>query len=179
MDISEEIRRLLPLRRWLLRSRTFWPAAAVAERLRSAWTTCTPAAWEMRHNRGLPSRSPKWTMLRGRRPSRHYLTRDRTKSMPSPLSCGDFVRKLEAWEDTDDGREWHEENGEEVASAVMSFLGVVQCKDGADYGYLKNFAGRSQTPEFPGACWRRILQHIRRLQLPDHSELAAAGEFRG
>lgn len=55
--------------------------------------------------------------------------------------CGDFVEELEAWEDTDDGREWHEENGEEVASAVMSFLGVVQCKDGADYGYLKNFAG--------------------------------------
>ena len=55
--------------------------------------------------------------------------------------CGDFVRELEAWEDTDDGREWHEENGEEIASVVMSFLGVAQCQDGVDYGYLKNFAG--------------------------------------
>ena len=55
--------------------------------------------------------------------------------------CGEFAKELEAWEDTDDGREWHEENGEEVASVVMSFLGVAQCKDGVDYGYLKNFAG--------------------------------------
>ena len=55
--------------------------------------------------------------------------------------CGEFVRELEAWEDTDDGREWHEENGEEVASAMISFLGVVWCKDGVDYGYLENFAG--------------------------------------
>ena len=38
--------------------------------------------------------------------------------------CGEFVSELEAWEDTDDGREWHEENGEEIASVVMSFLGV-------------------------------------------------------
>ena len=55
--------------------------------------------------------------------------------------CGEFVSELEAWEDTDDGREWHEENGEEIASVVMSFLGVAQCQDGVDYGYLKNFAG--------------------------------------
>ena len=54
---------------------------------------------------------------------------------------GEFVKELEAWEDTDDGWEWHEENGEEIASVVMSFLGVAQCKDGVDYGYLKNFAG--------------------------------------
>lgn len=38
--------------------------------------------------------------------------------------CGEFVQELEAWEDTDDGREWHQENGEEIASAVMSFQGI-------------------------------------------------------
>ena len=58
--------------------------------------------------------------------------------------CGDFVEELEAWEDTDDGREWHEENGEEGASAVMSFLGVAQCKDALDYDYFRDFAGDVQ-----------------------------------
>ena len=56
-------------------------------------------------------------------------------------ACGDFVTELESWEETDDGRKWHEENGEEVASVVMSFLGVAQCKDGVDYSYLREFAG--------------------------------------
>ena len=55
--------------------------------------------------------------------------------------CGEFVKELEAWEDTDDGREWHEENGEEIASVVMSFLGVAQCEDALDYDYFRDFAG--------------------------------------
>ena len=55
--------------------------------------------------------------------------------------CGEFASELEAWEDTDDGREWHEENGEEIASVVMSFLGVAQCKDALDYGYYRDFIG--------------------------------------
>ena len=47
--------------------------------------------------------------------------------------CGEFVRELEAWEDTDDGKEWHEENGEEIASAVSSFWGLGQCEDALNY----------------------------------------------
>lgn len=63
------------------------------------------------------------------------------KTNSESAECGSFVKELETWEDTDDGRKWHEENGEDVASAVMSFLGVAQCKDGVDYAYLKDFAG--------------------------------------
>ena len=55
--------------------------------------------------------------------------------------CGEFAQELEAWEETDDGQEWHKENGEEIASQVLSFLGVQQCKDSIDYDYLREFAG--------------------------------------
>ena len=47
--------------------------------------------------------------------------------------CGEFVRELEAWEDTDDGKEWHDENGEEIATVVSSFWGLGQCEDALDY----------------------------------------------
>ena len=57
------------------------------------------------------------------------------------LECSSFVEELESWEETGDGQKWHEENGEEIASQVMSFLGVRQCKDGVDYDYIKDFAG--------------------------------------
>ena len=50
--------------------------------------------------------------------------------------CGEFVRELEAWEDTDDGKEWHEENGEEIASVVSSFWGLGQCEDALNYDYI-------------------------------------------
>ena len=50
--------------------------------------------------------------------------------------CGEFVRELEEWEDTDDGKEWHEENGEEIASAVSSFWGLGQCEDALNYDYI-------------------------------------------
>ena len=50
--------------------------------------------------------------------------------------CGEFVQELEAWEDTDDGKKWHEENGEEIASAVSSFWGLGQCEDALNYDYI-------------------------------------------
>ncbi|MYE54551.1 MAG: hypothetical protein F4X34_05070, partial [Chloroflexi bacterium] len=50
--------------------------------------------------------------------------------------CGEFVRELEAWEDTDDGKEWHQENGGEVASVVSSFWGLGQCEDALNYDYI-------------------------------------------
>ena len=46
---------------------------------------------------------------------------------------GEIARELEAWEDTDDGKEWHEENGEEIASAVNSFWGLAQCEEVLNY----------------------------------------------
>ena len=56
--------------------------------------------------------------------------------------CGEFVQELEAWEDTDDGKEWHEENGGEIASVVSSFWGLGQCEDALDYDYiLENLEG--------------------------------------
>ena len=51
------------------------------------------------------------------------------------------MQELESWEETGDGQKWHEENGEEIASQVMSFQGVRQCKDGVNYDYLKDFGG--------------------------------------
>ena len=51
------------------------------------------------------------------------------------------MQELESWEETSDGQKWHEENGEEIASQVMSFQGVRQCKDGVNYDYLKDFGG--------------------------------------
>ncbi len=54
--------------------------------------------------------------------------------------CGEFVRELEAWEDTDDGKEWHEENGEEIAPVVSSFWGLGQCEDALDYDQLLELA---------------------------------------
>ena len=50
--------------------------------------------------------------------------------------CGEFVQELEAWEDTDDGKEWHEENGGEIASVVSSFWGLGQCEDALIYDYI-------------------------------------------
>lgn len=50
--------------------------------------------------------------------------------------CGEFVRELEEWEDTDDGKEWHEENGEEIAAVVTSRWGLEQCEDALDYDYI-------------------------------------------
>ena len=57
------------------------------------------------------------------------------------LECSGFVQELELWEETNGGKKWHEENGEQIASQAMSFLGVRQCKDGVRYDYLKDFAG--------------------------------------
>ena len=50
--------------------------------------------------------------------------------------CGEFVREFEAWEDTDDGKEWHEENGEEIASVVSFRWGLEECEDALDYDYI-------------------------------------------
>ena len=47
--------------------------------------------------------------------------------------CGEFVGELETWEDTKEGREWHEENGDEIASAVNSFWGLAQCEEALNY----------------------------------------------
>ena len=61
--------------------------------------------------------------------------------------CGDFVRELEAWEDTDDGKEWHQENGEEIAAVVIlnSDWGLKECQDVLDYdravAYLEDLLG--------------------------------------
>lgn len=68
----------------------------------------------------------------------HQGTYSRNAASPE---CSGFVEELESWEETSDGQKWHEENGEEIASQVMSFLGVRQCKDGVDYDYIKDFAG--------------------------------------
>ena len=66
--------------------------------------------------------------------------RSYSKNAASP-ECSGFVEELESWEETSDGQKWHEGNGEEFASQIMSFLGVRQCKDGVDYDYIKDFAG--------------------------------------
>ena len=61
--------------------------------------------------------------------------------------CGEFVRELEEWEDTDDGKEWHQENGEEIAAVVIlnSDWGLKECQDVLDYdravAYLEDFLG--------------------------------------
>ena len=59
--------------------------------------------------------------------------------------CGEFVREFEAWEDTDDGQEWHEENGVEIAAVVSSDWGLEECKDVLDYdraiAYLEDLLG--------------------------------------
>ena len=59
--------------------------------------------------------------------------------------CGEFVQELETWEDTDDGKEWHEENGEEIAAVVSSRWGLEQCEDALNYDYhldiLEGFLG--------------------------------------
>ena len=55
------------------------------------------------------------------------------KTNSESSECGEFVSELETWEDTREGREWHEENGEEIASAVNSFWGLAQCEDALDY----------------------------------------------
>ena len=47
--------------------------------------------------------------------------------------CGEFVREFEAWEDTDDGKEWHEENGEEIASVVSFHWGLEECQHALEY----------------------------------------------
>ena len=68
----------------------------------------------------------------------HQGTYSRNAASPE---CSGFVQELELWEETSDGQKWHEENGEQIASQAMSFLGVRQCKDGVNYDYLKDFAG--------------------------------------
>ena len=59
--------------------------------------------------------------------------------------CGEFVRELEEWEDTDAGQEWHEENGVEIAAVVSSDWGLKECKDVLDYdravAYLEDLLG--------------------------------------
>ena len=55
------------------------------------------------------------------------------KTNSESSECGEFVSELETWEDTKEGREWHEENGEEIASAVNSFWGLGQCEDALNY----------------------------------------------
>ena len=66
-------------------------------------------------------------------------------SNTNSTECGEFVRELEEWEDTDDGKEWHEENGEEIATVVSSFWGLGQCEDALSYDYhldiLEGFLG--------------------------------------
>jgi len=57
-------------------------------------------------------------------------------SNANSAECGEFVRELEEWEDTDDGKEWHEENGEEIAAVVSSRWGLEQCEDALDYDYI-------------------------------------------
>ena len=66
-------------------------------------------------------------------------------SNANSTECGEFVRELEEWENTDDGKEWHEENGEEIAAVVSSRWGLEQCEDALNYDYhldiLEDFLG--------------------------------------
>lgn len=59
--------------------------------------------------------------------------------------CGEFVREFEEWEDTDEGHEWHEENGVEIAAVVSSDWGLKECQDVLDYdraiAYLEDLLG--------------------------------------
>ena len=59
--------------------------------------------------------------------------------------CGEFVREFEEWEDTEEGHEWHEENGVEIAAVVSSDWGLEECKDVLDYdravAYLEDLLG--------------------------------------
>ena len=47
--------------------------------------------------------------------------------------CGEFVRELEEWENTNEGKQWHEENGEDIASVINTTWGIQQCEDALDH----------------------------------------------
>lgn len=50
--------------------------------------------------------------------------------------CDDFVQELDDWQDTPEGKDWHEANQEAIASQVISVSGHPQCKDSISYDYF-------------------------------------------
>ena len=62
--------------------------------------------------------------------------------------CDEFVQELDAWEETSDGQTWHEENGEAITSNILSFKGLLQCKDVLNYDNLVDNAGDIRTTDY-------------------------------
>ena len=49
--------------------------------------------------------------------------------MASTDDCADFVEELDEWSETPEGEEWYAANGEQIAPAVLGFLGTLECRD--------------------------------------------------